>query len=301
MLSFTACEVHENPIEEKAAPPESALFSPEPFGSCGPSVFLPIGNATGNYGTAEVGYHQPDEILAVFVSLDWEFVVHSVSIPGGPALEFPGTRSFYFPIPVATLGCQSYIAEMVISEIDFFGSPYNFQTVWIKGVPTPAGGYAFEFCANHCLEVEILASGTCIAELPGYGKTADCVTLTANVTLGTAASYLWSTGETTPSITVCPTATTSYTVNVSNGAYLWVPAAVTIGYQTLEAPCGVGGDKIQICHYPPGGGGSGATQCKPSAWLFNYLDTHGGLSALVPGASDVTLGPCGAPLVPCGI
>ncbi len=56
-----------------------------------------------------------------------------------------------------------------------------------------------------------------------------CATLTATVTSGTAPfTYSWSTGETTASITVCPTLTTTYTVTVEDSINLTATSLATV-------------------------------------------------------------------------
>ena len=78
---------------------------------------------------------------------------------------------------------------------------------------------------------------------------AECATLTANIRGGTAPfSYQWSTGETTESITVCPTEETSfYTVIVTddygcmNGDDVKVCA--------VDVRCGRKLDKVEVCHF----------------------------------------------------
>lgn len=58
--------------------------------------------------------------------------------------------------------------------------------------------------------------GDCVTVYPGYG-TAECTDLTATVSGGTAPySYLWSNGETTGTITVCPDESTDYTVTATD-------------------------------------------------------------------------------------
>jgi len=81
---------------------------------------------------------------------------------------------------------------------------------------------------------------------PAYAP-ASSLMLQANVSGGTGPySYNWSTGATTSSITVSPTATTTYSVNVTdqNGC----PGSASKTVNVVDISGGQKGDKIVICH-----------------------------------------------------
>ena len=81
---------------------------------------------------------------------------------------------------------------------------------------------------------------------PAYAP-ASSLMLQANVSGGTGPyTFSWSTGATTSSITVSPTATTSYWVNVAdqNGC----PGSATKTVNVVDVSGGKNGDKIVICH-----------------------------------------------------
>jgi hypothetical protein len=81
---------------------------------------------------------------------------------------------------------------------------------------------------------------------PAYAP-ASSLMLQANVSGGTGPyTYNWSTGATTSSITVSPTATTTYWVNVhdQNGC----PGSATKTVNVVDVSGGKNGDKIVICH-----------------------------------------------------
>ena len=92
-----------------------------------------------------------------------------------------------------------------------------------------------------------LPSGTLANTVyPAYAP-ASSLMLQANVSGGAAPySYTWSTGATTSSVTVSPTATTAYSVSVKdqNGC----PGMATKTVNVVNIAGGKNGDKINICH-----------------------------------------------------
>ena len=105
------------------------------------------------------------------------------------------------------------------------------------------------------------------------------VDITANVTGGTGPyTYLWSTGETTSSITVNPNTTTTYSVTVTDANNCSVDTDNT----TVEVinRCGNNNQKSLICHVPSGNNQNPQTICiSPNALnahLATLWDLHGG-------------------------
>lgn len=105
----------------------------------------------------------------------------------------------------------------------------------------------------------------CRTVYPGYAPSA-CTTLTANVSGGTGPyTYLWSTGETTQSIEVCPATSTDYTVTATdaNGC---IEVSGAIHVEAVNVQCGNNGNKVLICHIPPGNPDNAFSICiSPSA------------------------------------
>ena len=66
-------------------------------------------------------------------------------------------------------------------------------------------------------------------------------------------SYVWSTGETTPTIIVCPEETTTYTLSVTDASGCQTTEAFTT-VKVIDVHCGNNNDKVLICH-------SGKTLC----------------------------------------
>jgi uncharacterized delta-60 repeat protein len=77
----------------------------------------------------------------------------------------------------------------------------------------------------------------------GYAP-ASALTLTVQLPAYSYA-YTWSTGATTPSITVSPVSTTTYAVTATNAYGCNATASTTV--QVIDVRCGNGNDKVQVC------------------------------------------------------
>lgn len=103
-------------------------------------------------------------------------------------------------------------------------------------------------------ELEFSVTGDLIV-YPGYSAK-ECTTLTAtNITGGTPGyHYIWSTGDQSQSITVCPSETTTYSVTVIDDNGCEKTLEVTV--EAIDILCGNRSNKIQICY-------RGKTLCLP--------------------------------------
>ena len=107
----------------------------------------------------------------------------------------------------------------------------------------------------------------------GYGP--QSVTLTASTLGGVGTkTYSWSptTGVANPtsaSTSVSPTTTTTYTVTITDGTGCTITKSVTIN--VVDVRCG---NKIKICHYPPGNPGNPQQLCLPASAIPAHL-AHG--------------------------
>jgi hypothetical protein len=107
----------------------------------------------------------------------------------------------------------------------------------------------------------------------GYGP--QSVTLTASALGGVGAySYSWSptTGVANPnsaSTSVAPTTTTTYTVTITDGTGCSITQSVTIN--VVDVRCG---NKVKICHFPPGNPGNAQQLCLPASAIAAHL-AHG--------------------------
>jgi hypothetical protein len=103
----------------------------------------------------------------------------------------------------------------------------------------------------------------CRTVYPGYSA---CTTLAADVSGGTGPyTYLWPSGETTQSISVCPVESVDYNVTVTdaNGCST---VAGPIRVEVVDVHCGNNGKKVLVCHIPPGNPANAHTICiAPSA------------------------------------
>jgi hypothetical protein len=94
----------------------------------------------------------------------------------------------------------------------------------------------------------IVEAGTNQMVYVGYAPRS-CATLTANVSGGTAGySYLWSTGETTMSISVCPTDTTIYSVTATDSLGCSGTDTVKVCAQNVLCSNNSNSKKIMVCH-----------------------------------------------------
>ncbi|MBL4753542.1 MAG: FG-GAP repeat protein [Flavobacteriales bacterium] len=117
--------------------------------------------------------------------------------------------------------------------------------------PCPTVSDDITLTINSGLTVDVGPDITVVTGLPP-GFNADCADLTAAITGGLGPfSYLWSTGETTPTITVCPTTATIFTVAVTgaNGCTGADEANVTVIDVSNLPPCPSSPKtEIEICH-----------------------------------------------------
>jgi hypothetical protein len=114
--------------------------------------------------------------------------------------------------------------------------------------------WLMHFTPLRCLETATPVVPSCVSLFTSPLVT-NCATISANTTgLNGSFSYSWSTGATTQSISVCPTATTTYTVTISSVG--GGPVRINqITVNTASAACGNGsnaGQKVMVCHVPPG-------------------------------------------------
>lgn len=104
-------------------------------------------------------------------------------------------------------------------------------------------------------------------------------------------TYLWSTGETTQDITVCPVTTTTYSITITDDNNCTYTDYVKVC--VIDVRCGHNLDKVQICHIPPGNPGNRQTLCVALSAVATHL-AHGdslGACGIVRTCDDTKAGP----------
>lgn len=148
------------------------------------------------------------------------------------------------------------------------------QSLFLTETNPVCGPSSQSFSVNvQGLSANILATDTLLYV---YGSNTSCSQLSVQLNpVPTNPSFLWSTGDTSPSITVCPGNTSTYSVTVSD-AQLGIDSD-TLAITVLPAPTCNGGSGIQVCRTL---GAFTFTQCVPIFSLSTYL------------AQGAILGPC---------
>lgn len=174
-------------------------------------------------------------------------------------------------------------------------APFNY--VWSDGQMTATasnlsagtytvGGTDANGCVANSTSATINQPDEIMANVTPQNHVIDCipipVDLFANPTGGDGGpyTYLWSTGETTSSITVNPNVTTTYSVSITDGN--GCTENVNTNSTTVEVinRCGNNDQKSLICHVPSGNTGNPQTICISPNALNAHLATlwnlHGG-------------------------
>ncbi len=105
----------------------------------------------------------------------------------------------------------------------------------------------------------------------GYGP--QSITLTA-VPNPSAASFLWSTGANTQSISVTTPGDYSVTAFDANGCPSPNPAVLTPPINVIDIRCGQGKKKIILCHVPEGNPDNPQTLCLAPSAIPHHLEHH---------------------------
>jgi hypothetical protein len=133
-------------------------------------------------------------------------------------------------------------------------------------------------------------AGSDVSVVVGYPPMA-CTNLTATPTGTPPFTYLWSTGDTTQTINVCPTADTDYWVTITDSTLCSASDTVTV--TVVDVRCGNDSTKVLICHIPPGNPANAHTICiSPNAVPAHLAHgcTLGTCPVLPPPPCSVNLG-----------
>lgn len=160
--------------------------------------------------------------------------------------------------------CFACALNLTVVKTSFFGGVQqgSQRLLWGSNPNWNVAGSKFEsnsefllpWCWQNCAPAWPAADTVCVAAYAGLPGNAGCATLTPDVTGATAPiTYAWSSGETSASLTACPTATTNYGVSVTdaNGPFSVTEYTVNV----VDAGCRSGNSpqhKVLVCHIPPG-------------------------------------------------
>lgn len=173
----------------------------------------------------------------------------------------------------------------VVSDIPS-GSEFNVGTTTVTVTATDSCGNSsnctFTVTRESSIEVD---AGPCATVYLGYGPT-ECTTLTASIIIGSNGpyTYVWSNGAMGSTTIVCPTQTTTYTVTVTDGN--GSTASATVLVNVVDARCGHNGDKVSVCHVPPGNPPNVQQICIAPQAVGAHVDPS-------YGHSGCYVGPCG--------
>jgi hypothetical protein len=154
--------------------------------------------------------------------------------------------------------------NLTVARASFLGSviPASVRSLWAVNPEWDVTGsqfassspYILNWCWQGCPPAWPAPVDVCAVAYTGLNGNSGCTTITPDVTGATGTlTYAWDNGATSSSLSVCPTANTTYRVSVSdaNG-----PFSVTdFNVNVIDASCRAGNSpqhKVKVCHLPPG-------------------------------------------------
>jgi hypothetical protein len=179
----------------------------------------------------------------------WQFLVPRRTIQAGP------DNCFAFAANINVIGRISFIQGWdPNSPRSLWAYNPNWNVAGPKQSPSP---YIYPWCWGFCLPEADTLCAVAYARMPTAAGNAGCATLTPNVVGLSSGSlaYAWSTGATSPSISVCPSTTTDYTVTITESPSRQPVAVRTYQVNAVDVRCSPGNSphhKVYVCHIPPG-------------------------------------------------
>jgi hypothetical protein len=163
------------------------------------------------------------------------------------------------PSPCFDMACRMHTIQLSLFEGAIAGSDVDIWAVnqfWnVPGHPAQSSNqYSIHYCPFACLETvqQPEVTTNCVNVQVGWpGQLSGCATLDAGATAG--ATYAWSSGQTTQTISVCPTVNTDYTVTVTVNNE--VVRVIRNEVHVTDVRCGNPNQpqhKVWVCHIPPG-------------------------------------------------
>lgn len=238
---------------------------------------------TSNLGCSESGTYtitQPDPISAVYsatpILCNGDISTESITVTGGTA-------------PYDVTNQNGGVLVTGLGEGVLFNSGQTFAANYVYTV-TDANGCTYIFNAD----ITEPSAVSCSIDLPAaisggvsgtvYPGFASDITLTANANGGIPGyMYLWSTGESTSSITVSPASTTVYTLTTTDANGCASSCNMTVN--VVDVSCGKKGNKVLLCKVPPGNPANAHNICVSSNAVASHLATG---SYLGPCSSNKT-------------
>lgn len=191
--------------------------------------------------------------------------------------DYTTTASDHFPVSVRMILKNVAIASVETTDVTCNGTATGSATVNVEGGIAP---YTYLWSDGQTTQTAVnLAAGTYTVEVTddllntvnaeveiaeadalqlvmsedklvytGYGTT--CTTLSAASISGGSGNYtyVWSTGETSETIDVCPSETSSYSLEVTDASGCSISGEVTVTVENVACGNGKGQDKVQLCY-----------------------------------------------------
>jgi hypothetical protein len=307
---------------------------PRPAPQCGPSVYYSLVDNTGSttapatlggstYGVVELA-NDPQFLWVIPATTGGWYISASriwCSTAGScPAADqslgveqfpyqnqiSPSRSTFQIQIPMsANAQVVDLILCLTAHKVNAFSQPVNYRQLWGQGETYYNGfrmnGYSYYGCAAAPDPVIVSVDANCTTVLTGLPASVNggstCATLTATGTSGTTPYiYSWSTGASTPSITVCGAATYYVTITDAMGA----SSVGSVSIQAINIRCGNQGGgnpahKVMVCHLPPGNPANRQDIC------IDWSGVPAHVAAYRPSTANPNMGhDSGCYLGPCG-
>jgi hypothetical protein len=162
------------------------------------------------------------------------------------------------PTPCFDLACKLSLVPIDVNGLPLEGYRTEVRAInrnWdVEGDPEQANNeFAIHYCPFGCLDNNVgpVTTTECVALNVGISELSNCVTLDAGTYSG--ATYLWSNGATTQTISACPTASTTYSVSVTQANAVTYVKNFNVNYQNVKCSAGNSPQhKVRVCHRPPG-------------------------------------------------
>jgi hypothetical protein len=164
------------------------------------------------------------------------YITTSNFSPALPNTQSGGTSVGFSYTPVSAEAGSSYVLTFIATDNNGVQA-YSSVTINVSACSAYSTSISAAAATDNCHTNTVYR---------GYGG---CTTLTASASGGTPPyKFIWSTGDTANSITVCPTTGTNYKVMAidSNGCHGDTSTAFHIS--VIDVRCGNNMNKVQVCH-----------------------------------------------------